>query len=189
MKTHFSEKELSYDGTQLKSLYAYMNFKILGDSIVSWCGACDIPFEHMVDGEDVIAGSEIRGARMLHFIIEKFNIDLFAAVSLQRLMASQAIDLIRELSPVKNISQNLRREGDDIYFENQKLSISIASRSNTSAMVHFAMNIVNEGTPVSTLCLGELKLDPVLFSKKLMEKVASESISIAEATQKVRGLN
>ena len=189
MKTYFCEKEFLYDGTQLKSLYAYMNFKILGDSIFAWIGACNIPFEHMVDGEDIIAGSEIRGDKMLHFIIEKFNIDLYAGVALQRLMASIAIDLLQEMSLEKEMAMSLRREGDDIFFEDKKLSISIASKSQLSTMIHFAVNIVNDGTPVSTLSLGDLRVDPVAFATQLTERVAKESLSITEATQKVRELN
>jgi uncharacterized protein len=185
MKTYFSDKEQAYDGTQLKSLYAYLNYKVQGDSVVSWVGPCNVSFEHMVDGEDFLAGSEIRGDKMVHFIVEKFNVNLFSGVALQRLMASIVIDYLREKSSVKNIVNHLRREGDDIYFEKQKLSISIATVSPTSTLVHFAVNVVNDGTPVSTLCLAELNIEPSRFAKDICERFAHECTNIESATQKV----
>jgi len=194
MKTHFSSKEQKYDGAQLRPLFGYMNFELLGDSIVSWVGECDIPFAHMVDGEDVLARSEIRGAKMVHFIVEKFDVDLYAAVGLQRLCASLAIDVLRAISPKKEMTDRLRRDGDDIYLdraakngaiESQKLSISIATKSITSTLIHFAVNVVNEGTPVLTLSLKDLEVLPEPFARELMARFAREATTISEATRKV----
>lgn len=185
MKTYFSEMEWPYDGSQLKHLYAYMNFKILGDSVVAWVGPCNVQNIFMADGEDLLAGSEIRGDRMVHFILEKYDIDFFAAVSLQRLISSLAIDVLRQHAGQKEIALQLRRDGDDIYYNNKKLSISIAKKFVNSGVIHFAVNVVNDGTPVETLSLGDLSIDPVLFAKKLLEKIKDESESIRDATQKV----
>jgi hypothetical protein len=182
MKTKWIEESFTYDGTQLRPLFSYMNHGLLGDSIVSWQGPCEIPFEHMVDGEDLREESPICGGNMLHFIIEKFETSLFAAVSLQRLLASLAIDLLNELNPSL---KGLFRTGDDIFIEDKKLSISIATQSPTSSMIHFAVNITNEGTPVKTLSLEDLNINPISFSKKLMERFSKEVLSIQEATQKV----
>ncbi|MEK6556365.1 MAG: DUF366 family protein, partial [Bdellovibrionota bacterium] len=44
MKQKWIEKEFKYDGTQLASLFNYLNYGIVGDSIVSWIGPCDISF-------------------------------------------------------------------------------------------------------------------------------------------------
>lgn len=185
MKTYFSDGEIHYDGSQLKSLFGYLHFGVLGDSAVSWVGSCNIPFDKMVDGEDLLSRSEIRGDRMVHFIVEKFDIDLFAAVSLQRLLASLAIDLLREISPNNEIAQKLQRDGDDIFYDKQKLSISIATKSPVSALIHFAVNVVNTGTPVSTLSLQDLAVDPTDFAKRLLGRFSREAESILMATRKV----
>ncbi len=184
MKSLFIDKKFKYDGSQLRPLFAYENYKILGDSIVSWIGPCNITLDHMVDLEDKIENAKICGDEMLHFIIEIFDLDLTAAVSLQRLFASIAKDFIQaEIQPVFD----LIREGDDIYLKSgrKKLSISIASRSAVSAQIHFAMNIVNEGTPVVTACLKDLGLDAQSLSEKLMEVFLKEYESIVMATKKV----
>lgn len=188
VKTFFCDKEFLYDGTQLSPLFAYMNFNLLGDSIVSWVGPCNIPFAHMVDGEDLLAKSEIRGAKMAHFIVEKFDVTLFSGVALQRLLASLIIDELRMHSPVKQMAQALTRDGDDIYYLRQKLSISIATQSVTSTLVHFAVNVSNDGTPVSTLSLQDLQVEPLIFCKNILAKFASEVASITEATQKVKSV-
>ncbi|MEQ1665651.1 MAG: DUF366 family protein [Bdellovibrionales bacterium] len=185
MKTYFSEKELKYDGTQLRSLFAYMTYEILGDSIVSWIGECDIPFAHMIDGEDAVQKSEIRGGKMLHFIVEKFDVNLFSGVLMQRLLASQSIELIKKLSVDRALTFKLTRSGDDIFLDDKKLSISVATKSPTSTMLHFALNITNENTPVKTLSLSDLRVKPELFAKELMAQFASEIESVVVATQKV----
>jgi len=189
MKSLFIDKQFPYDGTQLRSLFAYLEFQILGDSIVAWQGPCDISFEHMVDGEDLNAKAEIRGAKMLHFIIEKFDMKLNGAVYMQRLLAAHAFDLVREKLAASNRLQDtttLRREGDDIYFDDAKLSISIATVSPLSALVHFAVNVTNENTPVKTACLDDFKIDANLFAKDLLKRFSVEATSASEAAMKVK---
>lgn len=181
MQTRFLDTNLKYDGTQLRSLFAYMNLGLMGDSIVSWIGPCDIPFEHMLDGEDLRDQSAIRGDWMLHFIVEKFEVSLFSAVSLQRILATLATDLIRLANP-----KDLKRSGDDIFVGDRKLSISIATVSPTSTLVHFAVNVKNTGTPVATISLEDLEIDPRQFANDLMKTFANEVESIAQATRKVR---
>lgn len=185
MKTLFIDKEFLYDGTQLTSLFAYKNYGVLGNSIVSWVGECSVSFEHMVDYEDFRAKEKICGDKMLHFIVELFDKDLTHAVLLQRLFAATAHYEIQQ----SILSSQFKRVGDDLYFKEGKLSISIASSSPVSQMIHFALNVTNEGTPVKTSSLQDLNIGPKEISKKLMETVSKEYQSIVEATQKVKPLN
>lgn len=186
MKSLFIDKKFSYDGSQLHSLFAYLEYGLLGASIVSWVGACQIPFSHMVDGEDLLAQAKIEGDEMLHFIIEIFDRDLFSGVALQRLFASIARDYLQYQAGVSLQREILRRDGDDIFLGERKLSISIASKSPISVVVHFAMNVTNEGTPVETLSLSELTLDPVKVANDLMSLFKDEYSEIIKATQKVK---
>jgi uncharacterized protein len=183
MKSLWLEKKSKYDGTQLRSLFGYLEHKVLGDSLIGWVGACDVSFEHMVDGEDLLEKSEIRGSEMLHFIFEIFEQKLITGVFLQRLFASIAKDLLEQKA---NIS--LKRQGDDLYWEGRKLSISIASRSPNSVMVHFAINVKNAGTPVPTCALEDWKLSASEVGKELMKRFEEEYHSILEATWKVKSV-
>lgn len=187
MKIKFIKKFFPYTGEQLRPHFAYENYGVLGNSIVAWVGPCDIPFEHMVDLEDVLAHSPIRSALMLHFIVEIFNQSLFSAVSLQRLLASIVKDEIESrLSPKSSI--RVRRDGDDVFWEDRKVSISIASISAVSTQIHFAVNVNNKNTPVKTAALDDFKINVNDFGKKILERFSQEFDSIEMATQKVRPL-
>lgn len=196
MKSHFIEREFTYDGSQLRSLFAYLGHGVQGTSIISWVGKCDISNEHMIDGEDLLAGETIAGDQMVHFIIERFETQLFGAVALQRLMAAIVLDICREHVPDK--ANQFRRDGDDVFFKLQtskeasdrscegKLSISIATVTPVSALIHFAVNVTNEGTPVKTAALNDFGFDAKKFAKLVMERMVSEVDSIEIATVKVR---
>lgn len=195
----FLDKNIKYDGSQLRSLYAFREHQILGNSLVSWIGPCDVAKEFMVDGEDLNANEKICGDLMLHFILERFETSLVAMVAIQRLMSSIALDVLKDLSQNQEMSQKLFRSGDDLYlntskFKNTelniknelpKLSISIATVSPVSGLVHFAMNVTNIGTPVKTLSLQDLECDPNEFVKEYFHIFGNEMQSLSEATQKV----
>ncbi|MBC7371410.1 MAG: DUF366 family protein [Bdellovibrionaceae bacterium] len=189
MQSLFIEKKMTYDGQQLKSLHAYLTYGVLGNSIISWVGPCNISFEHMVDGEDLIAGAKIEGAEMLHFIIEIFDRDLFSGVALQRLFTSMIRDYLQVAAAGALGSEALERDGDDIFWDTRKLNISIAAKSPVSTMIHWAVNCTNRGTPVATCSLEDLKLQPAKFATEVMVLFKREFEQIVKATQKVRPLS
>src|SRR5690242_14456001 len=98
MKTLWIDNSLNYDGSQLRSLFAYLEFGVLGDSMIAWRGPCDVALEHMVDGEDKRVDAAIAGSDMVHFIIEKFDCQLLGAVALQRLLATVVRDVLQSMS-------------------------------------------------------------------------------------------
>ena len=187
MTAKWISETIHYDGSQLKPLFAYYKWGLLGDSIVAWRGSCEVSFEHMVDGEDFIAGSTIAGSEMIHFIIEVFDRQLATGVLIQRIFASIVKDLLVELSGELD-EMSLVRDGDDLYWGDRKLSISVASQSAVSTMVHFAVNVSNSGTPVKTCSLEDLRVDPEEFAGAAMDALSLEWTSVLNATRKVRPL-
>lgn len=184
LKTLWIEKNIKYDGSQLRPLFAYETQGLLGTSIVAFRGACDVSWDHMKDLEDLRARSPIRGSDMLHFILEIFDSSLWGAVAFQRLMASVVAKVLCDLTEGKLV---LVRDGDDLYTtDRKKLSISIANKNLNSVMIHFAVNISNEGTPIPTCSLNDFGVDPFQFSKEVLLKVSREYQETLEATQKVR---
>lgn len=188
MKSLFVAKPNSnlkkYDGSQLRPLFCYENFNLKGDAVLSFIAPTDVTLAHMVDYEDKIDKSKICGDKMLHFIIEFFPANLSTGVMAQRLLASIIKDLILEKAPKAKLS----RKGDDIYVGSGKLSISIASVSAVSTLIHFAINITNSGTPVKTSCLEDLKIKPDTFAKEVLEAFATEFEDVMWATTKVKPL-
>ena len=183
MKVKFLKQEIDYDGSQLSPLYAYKHHSIEGTSTVAFVGACDVSDENMKDGEDLFAGESIRGAKMLHFIIEFFEKPLFSMVLAQRLFASIVKDHLELAS-----GQKISREGDDLYWNDGKLSISIATRGAVSSMIHFAINISNESTPVKTSSLEDLEIDEVAFAEVVLKTWNEEILSVNRACEKVFSL-
>lgn len=189
MKTLFvaaPKKNLkNYDGSQLRPLFAYENFGLKGNAMISWISPTDVTLAHMVDYEDKIEEQKICGDKMLHFITEFFPANLSFGVMSQRLLASIVKDMISQTSS-KDLK--LTRKGDDIYVGSGKLSISIASVSAVSTLVHFAVNITNKGTPIKTASLDDLKIKPEIFAKDVLKAFASEFEDVIWATQKVKPL-
>jgi hypothetical protein len=182
MQNKFIEKSINYNGSELKPLYAYVNHHVHGDSIVSFIGSCHVSLEHMVDAEDFVVSAEIKSDKMLHFILEVFGVSLIAGVALQRLFAAIVQNFLLEQG------HQLRRSGDDLYLNDKKLSVSIASISAVSVMIHFGINIGNEGTPVATCALNDFGIEPKSFAIEIMKRFTQEYETIQEATRKVKPL-
>ena len=184
MKTKFIEEEIKYVGTQLSPHWIYKNFNIQGDSIVAFIGECEVKLSEMVDIEDVINNEPIYSKKMLSFISEQFGIGLVEGVFRQRLL----ICIIKELLEEKGI--NVIRKGDDLIFKGGKLSVSIATKSITSVLIHTGLNILSEGAPViaSGLESDMGLLDAKSLAIEIMERYANELSDIKLASTKVRGV-
>lgn len=180
---YFHESIISYTGHQLSSLWAYRNFGLQGDSIVCFRGPCSVEPTEMVDVEDVLGGSSIFGPHMIHFIVEHFGERLESGVLRQRLLISIIKDLL--------VFPELVRRGDDLYLGDRKLSISIATASPVSIMIHAALNIVSEGTPVKAaglLDMGYNEDQIVDFGRQACRLYTQEMASVKMACCKVRGV-
>lgn len=184
IKTHFDATPRTYDGSQLRSHFAYKTFGILGDSIVGFAGPCDVKTASMVDLEDATRGLHIYSENMLHFIVERFDDDLTLAITLQRLLVANAIAELQD--GVDGL--RLVRRGNDIFDETCKLSVSIATVSPVSTLIHFGINIVSRNTPVPTKGLEDYGLTPPATARGILNRYAEESVGIAKARAKVRGV-
>lgn len=183
MQTLFIEKEIKYIGSQLSPHWIYKNFHILGDAIVSFIGEVDVQLSEMVDIEDVINNEPIYSKSMLNFIIEQFDVALTEMVYAQRLF----ISIIKEV--LENYGVTVIRDGDDLFFDKRKLSVSIATKSTTSCLIHTGLNIIKEGAPISASDLTEIGIKNIKeFAFKIMEKYKQEVESIKMASYKVRGV-
>lgn len=184
MKTKFIEEEIKYIGSQLAPHWIYKNFKIQGDSIVAFVGECEVKLTEMVDIEDVINNEPIYSKYMLSFISEQFGIGLTEGVFRQRLL----ICIIKELLEERGVF--VIRNGDDLMIDNKKLSVSIATKSVTSILIHTGLNILSEGAPVEASGLkSELGISDIKeFAHEVMKRYSEEIEDIVLAGTKVRGV-
>ena len=184
MKTKFIDEEIKYIGSQLAPHWVYKNFKLQGDAIVAFVGECEVNLGEMVDIEDVINNEPIYSKKMLSFISEQFGIGLTEGVFRQRLLMC----IIKELLEERGVL--VKRCGDDLIINGGKLSVSIATKSITSVLIHTGLNIISEGAPVKACGLeSELGiLDIKEFALKVMERYSEEIDDIILAGTKVRGV-
>lgn len=193
IQVHFAPAETAYTGEQLRSHWAYNTFGLLGDSAVAFIGPCDVKPEFMKDVEDLKASSRIYSERMLHFIVEHFETDLDRAVLRQRLLIVLICEAIN-----RRLHQNLvldrsvvhlkqiKRRGSDLYDGDRKVTVSIASVSPVSSLIHAGVNISSRNTPVPTHGLDDFRIEPAEFAEEILGSYSAECDSAQRARCKVR---
>lgn len=182
MQSIWIDDTITYDGTQLRSHWIYRRTGVLGDAIAAFAGPADVPIAHMVDLADVAANAPIFSRSMLHFLVEHFDADLQLMIARQRLLTAIAGDELRLRAPQAPIE----RRGDDLYSGDRKISVSIATASPVSCLIHFAMNIVSSGTPVPTHGLEDLGIEPQPLADAIVRRYTEELASMDVARCKVR---
>ncbi|WP_407424242.1 DUF366 family protein [Methanobrevibacter sp.] len=148
------EEIFEYDGSQINPSWAFQEFGIYGSSIITWIGPVNITPDNLKDFADV--GLEIKSNYMVNFICEFFDqqpTNMRIAYLRQRLL----VMIFREILTEKGVKTT--REGDDIFVDGRKLSISIASVSLSSAKIHFALNLEDKGTPDDVETIGLYDID------------------------------
>lgn len=164
-----------YDGSQINPSWAFQEFNIKDSTIVSWIGPMNIHGDNLIDFEDI--GLDIKGNKMLHFIVEHFDQqpgNLRLIYHRQRILVMITRDILMKYG-VKT-TQN----GDDIFIDDGKLSVSIATASISSMKIHFALNITTNGTPsdVKTASLED-NMD-INNIKQLQDEIATAYVNFLD---------
>ena len=133
---------IKYDGSQIAPLWAY-GMGIKGDSVVVFHGSMDVTFGNMKDLEDEKAGKTIRGDDLIHIIVERF--DSPASMRIAYYMQRLLIVCVRDVLAARGIQT--KRNGDDLFAGEGKLTVSIASAGISSEKIHCGINITTRGTP------------------------------------------
>lgn len=179
-----SDREIIYTGEQLRSHWIYENFDILGDTVVSFVGEVKVDITHMVDIQDVKALAPIYSSKMLSFIVEHFGATIKETILRQRIF----ICIIQEyLNQVINEGR-VERSGDDLFYKGGKLSVSIATISPLSGLIHIGINIDSKNAPVKASgLLSEMNINNVNnLALELMKRYTIEHQQITNASFKVK---
>ncbi len=176
--------QIDYDGSQLHHAFAYEEGGELGATICYFEGAANV-LEHLVDLEDFLAHDFIKSELMQHFIIEVPEATITEMVVWQRFFICMCIDVLRSSSQ----GFTFTRKGDDIMVGPNKLSVSIATLSRFSGLIHVGINIsVGDGCPVAAIGIADLITDSSIvneFGKTVAQKFVNEYEDIKAATYKV----
>lgn len=176
---HLTER-IDYDGSQLRSHWILERTGKIGDAIVAFQGAADVGAAHMVDLEDKMAKAWIHSDLMLHFIVEHFGATLDLMICKQRLLVAIIGEEIGAAA-----SAHLVRCGNDLFNGDAKLSVSIATVSPVSGLIHTGVNVNSENTPVLTKGLADYHIEAGQFAQKVMERYCEEMEGIEKARAKV----
>jgi uncharacterized protein len=171
--------ELAYTGAELRGGFVRARGGVEGDAAIGFVGPCDVPNENLVDLDDARAGECIRAAAMAHVIAEH-ACALEVAVLRQRLLVALLGETLADRGKVA------LRDGDDLYYEGRKLTVSIAAPSRSSCVIHLGINIDPAGAPVPAVGLAELGLEPRALLEELLARYRRELETAAHAQTKVR---
>ena len=183
MNVRFLEEKRTYHGPELRPHYLLQTTGIEGDALVAFLGACDVKTDHLVDWEDRLQNDSIRAKEMVHFLGEFFGITLKEGIWIQRLLVSewQALLLRDGIAAI--------REGDDLFIDGEKLSVSIVTASPVSVLLHLGINVDPEGAPVRAVGLKNWYPTPekvALAVETILNRFNDEYRSVARAAVKVR---
>ena len=171
---------VAYVGTELRGGWVREQTGLAGDAAAGFVGPCDVPNANLVDLDDARAGEYIRAAAMAHVILEHPACPLDLAVLRQRILVALLGEVLAERGRVA------RRDGDDLYYDDRKLTVSIAAPSPASSLIHLGINVDPAGAPVPAIGLAELGIEPRALLHDLLTRYARELTSAAHATTKVR---
>ena len=173
--THFHPEVLAYTGPELRPHYILSTFKIEGNVLLAFRGPCEVKTDDLVDWEDRLQNDFIKAKEMLHFLGEFFGITMKEGIWIQRLLVSEVRAYL--------LSHGVKaaRDGDDLFVEDKKMSVSIVTVSPVSVLLHLGINVDSKGAPVNAIGLKEV-LSPGKI-KELIQTIGLMSVQEAkEAT-------
>ena len=153
-------KKITYDGSQISSRYASQHYDVIGNSILIFRGSMRLSPTEMIDIKDIQRESHLNEILIssddsLHFIIEEFDNqppNLEIEYYRLRLLTQIIIELL-ELRGIK-----VSRKGTDIFVNEKKLNVGIASVGVSSSKIHFGINVGNTGFPSHVVAIGLMEI-------------------------------
>jgi hypothetical protein len=185
LETKYLTERIDYTGRQLRSHFVRDSAGITSDGVVAFRGACAVTGSMLVDLEDAQQDSSIIAVEMVHFIGEHFECALREANFRLRLFVGIVGETIGELAP----GLSIRREGDDLFSGERKLTVAITTVSPVSTVFHCGVNVDPEGAPVPAIGLDEAGIDGEELAGIVLERYRRECMSIYTAVRKVRGVS
>ena len=194
IKYSILNEKIEYRGGELRPHWNLEQTGVYGHQLVAFLGACNVKTDKLVDWEDRLANDSIAADMMLHVIGEFFGLTLQDGILLQRFFMVWAEKLLNQ----RGVS--VYRKGDDLYCTKvpglnpeiaYKLSVSIATSSAVSVLIHWGINFDSTGAPPTVQACGLKQYDwkecDILgFAKELLTQYIGEIEEMDIAQCKVR---
>ncbi len=173
---------MEYDGSQLRRAFIHERYGVQGKAILVVRGPMNVSPENTVDTEDI--GSRIKGDDVLHILVDDPTVvDPIAAGLQQRLLVSVTKEILESAT-----GKTLRREGDDLFFDDRKLTVSVFKPAGPGSLIHLGINVTTEGVPVEASSLRDLgyRGDPLNLGYRVARSFASEMEALVLDATKMR---
>jgi len=184
MRSLFIREEILFTGEQLTSFWAYKNYDVLGDNVVSFIGPCQVDEKYIIGIDHFKKKTQIKSERMLHFLVEHFDLDLEKAILRQKLL----VDILKDKLNHRLKGEVLQRWGDDLFDTDFKLTVSATVRTTVSTKIHLGINITTKNTPVKTKGLDDFGIDPQDISQAVMDQYRLDMRLISQKLCKTRSI-
>lgn len=154
------DSPIIYNGSQLSSQHTANNYDIIGNSVLIFRGGMKLSPDEMIDIKDILRESHLNEILIssddsIHFIIEEFDTqppNLEIEYYRLRILTQIIIEKLEE-EGIKT-----KRIGTDIYINEKKLNVGIATIGASSGKIHFGINVGNTGFPSHVNALGLLEI-------------------------------
>jgi hypothetical protein len=183
MRYRILDEPVAYTGAELRSGWVARATGLDGDAAAAFVGPCNVATEEMVDLDDARAGERIEAAAMAHVIVEHRACDLRAAVLRQRLLVCILAEVLATRGHMS------RRDGDDLYIDGRKLTVSVAAPGPACSLIHLGINVDPTGAPVPAIGLDELGVPVRELLAELLDRYTRELRTAGHAETKVRQVN
>jgi hypothetical protein len=184
MRSLFIKDEILFTGEQLGSFWAYEHFDVLGDNILAFIGPCDVDQKYLVGIDHFKKKTKIKSERMLHFLVEHFDLDLEKAILRQKLL----VDILKDKLNHRLNGEVLQRWGDDLFDTEFKLTVSATLRTSVSTKIHLGINVSSKNTPAKSKGLDDYGIDPHDISQAVMDQYRLDMRLIAQKLCKTRSI-
>jgi hypothetical protein len=184
MKSLFIPEEILFTGEQLSSFWVYKNYDIPGDNIVAFIGPCEIEERYIIGIDHFKKKTKIKSERMLHFLVEHFDMDLEKAILRQKLL----VDILKDKLDHRLKGDILQRWGDDLFDSDYKLTVSATLRTSVSTKIHLGVNVSSRNTPVKTKGLEDYDIDPHEIAQAVMNQYCLDMRLISQRLCKTRSI-
>ncbi len=184
MKSLFVKEEILFTGEQLLSYWSYTHYDIPGDSIIAFIGPCQVDEKYIIGIDHFKKKTQIKSERMLHFLVEHFDLDLEKTILRQKLL----VDIVKDKLNHRLNGDVLQRWGDDLYDTDYKLTVSATVRTPVSSKIHLGVNISSQNTPVKARGLNDYGIDANDISQAVMDQYRLDMRLTSEKLWKIRSI-
>ncbi|MCD6531961.1 DUF366 family protein [bacterium] len=166
----------------MKPHWALKKFDLWGDSLVVFRGPVDIKPDEIIDLKDFKSGTIFPRGEMLHFVIEHFGDNLETGILRQNILVSIAEE---KLAHRIGDARKILRWGDDLFDEDQRLSITAVAPTIVSVKIHLGICI--DPDPENGFGgISEYSLDPVELGEVIGNQYRADMRRLREKTWRMR---